>query len=70
MKTCQWHEGCDSPPVRTERFCPLHRKSMLRLMESSGYLQQIPKREPAARLPDAVPIDPAFDIAIEQGNYP
>jgi hypothetical protein len=45
MKLCQWEEGggCGCEAVYTERFCPTHRRAMLRRMRESGYLVRVPK---------------------------
>jgi hypothetical protein len=48
-KQCQWRGGCEATPVPTERFCPLHRKLMLREMEQSGYLTPLPNEPPPPR---------------------
>jgi hypothetical protein len=44
-KPCQWHEGCRYDAVWTERFCPAHRKAMIRKMEMDGYLEPLPSRK-------------------------
>lgn len=40
-KRCQWDGGCRFEAIPKERFCPLHRKAMLRRMEADGYLQPL-----------------------------
>ncbi len=51
-KCCQWDGGCRFDAIPKERFCPLHRKAMLRRMEADGYLQPLPP-EPQERHPAA-----------------
>jgi hypothetical protein len=41
-KKCQWAE-CKCDAIAKERFCPVHRKAMLNLMEREGYLTPLPK---------------------------
>lgn len=47
-KHCQYRDGCKAAPVPTERYCPAHRKLMLREMRESGYLQPLPHEEACA----------------------
>jgi hypothetical protein len=43
-KECQWDgEKCACEPVKGERYCPAHRKAMLKRMEECGYLQPLPQ---------------------------
>ena len=48
-KCCQW-DGCRDEAISGERFCPHHRKAMLRRMERDGYLQPLPPK-PERRKP-------------------
>ncbi len=44
-KCCQWDGGCGFDAIPKERFCPLHRKAMIRRMEKEGYLQPLPPQQ-------------------------
>jgi hypothetical protein len=37
-KPCQF-AGCDKRAIRKEKYCPRHRREMLRRMEAEGYLE-------------------------------
>lgn len=48
-KPCQHRNGCEYAAIPGEKYCPAHRRAMLREMEESGYLTPLPDETPRRR---------------------
>jgi hypothetical protein len=55
-KLCEWDEGCEREAIRTQRYCPCHRRAMLKRMKDDGYLQPVPRSLAPTREPPDFPV--------------